>query len=171
MFEIMERDVDRRVAKIRISLPIPNRVHKGRFMQERCGHIAQKRVGVFPTQPRYLFLVPVRAKLRMRITGFLRAVLNIMHERIYPGRNYIRVLPEVKIRIKKRTGITPFCGAMFEIMARDVDRRVAKIRISLPIPNRVHQGRFVQDIDFFGEALGGFGAPRERHSENAHSSL
>ena len=46
---------------------------------------------------------------------------------------------------------------MFEVMTRDVDRRVAKIRKSLPIPNRVHQGRFVQDIDFFGEGLGGFG--------------
>src|SRR5277367_6678400 len=73
------------------------------------------------------------SEAKNRITSFPRAIHYIMHERIHPGRKYVRVLPQVKIRIEKRTGISPFGGAMFEIMARDVDRPAAKIRISLLI--------------------------------------
>jgi hypothetical protein len=64
---------------------------------------------------------------------------------------------QVKIRTEERTRITPFRRAVFDIVARDIDRRVAEIRVSLPIPDRVEKRRIVKELYFLGEALGGFG--------------
>ena len=60
---------------------------------------------------------------------------------------------------------------MFEVMARNVDRRIAKVKIDPPIPDRVHQRRFVKDLDFFGQALRRFRVPEGKSVEDLHGHL
>ncbi len=92
------------------------------------------------------------------------AVEQIMDKRIDAGRRYVRVLVKIKHGVEKRMRIASLTRSVLKVMACAVERRVAQVRMSLPVPDRVEKGRLAKDFDFFDQTLGRFGSLREKAS-------
>src|SRR5271166_4848574 len=70
-----------------------------------------------------------------------------MYKWVNAGFRHVRILLQIIARIEERTRIAPLGSAKLKIVTRDVDRRLVQVRVSLPIPNRVQQGRLAQEAN------------------------